>query len=1054
MQRSNLQVMVRPRKLPEGAQRGPIKLDKYGHEIEMLNNMFQYDVVFEEDATQEQVYERLRTAVEKLVEGYCVGILAYGQTSSGKTYTIGTNGVEECYIANPGIISRAASDIFRLAVPREETTKIIVKVTFMEIYNEQAFDLLHVDDKKKPVIKKVRDIPRKDRPNELVTDVEGLIAEEVVSTQGVMEVLQKGSKNRRVAATSMNANSSRSHAVFTIYVEHLNDEGESTLASTPYLQLVDLAGSEVPEGDKMTMKEGVNINKSLSALGRVIIQLRDRSGHVSYRDSVLTRVLKPLLDGNSITTLIACISMEERNEAESKKTLHYAQQARKIEISAQKAQKAITREEFLKLKDENRRLKKLCAQHNLEMGDLEMTIMEIKENETNHPDPAAKTEELIQLMLKYEATSKRNEVLQERCGQLEHLVEMFSKKFDDPDCKRPNTTYDEKENDDVDSQKEDGDEDVEPRDDLQNELSIVSALTTLDKDYDEHSNQLKYFVEMQKKSKELEQKVLELENQLEQSEKEKQITTKQMNSPKTSSVDFKELQKKLDVQSEQNRLLQEKLSKLKKELKLSSVNNETIEKYKLKVENINRERVKLQKLLKEQNKKSQEEIKRQKREMIALQRQQQKQASERSKSDAKQAAERRCQQRKLEQALAAKDRLEMLLKKKTDTSNANKGKLDKSKMNSSNTFNRVKELVDEEVIMCATRATTQFYIDDYTKQTQAFESRIKEIEIQFGESDLSGEARSELMVEMRDLVEKKANAQSVIDKNATNNRSGDATKFHEKFTTVFEAQLAIKQLIAKCEMLAYQTALYRDDAATLKEQRAHDLQLLADTEHQKQLVEEKYAAFLLEAENNRDDNEFEKLSKELQVKESMINTLQTKLSQMSQGIMIPRSPFPTSRLKDAKRRPLADRSVVHRKIEHLRQDFVDTSTLFSEDEQSFVDNPRTDPDWTEKGLHESGNSSSNLTRKRNTGKSSSENAENEMPAKMLKRQTSDAGCRCGGGEKSCIKCKCTKAGFTCSKFCKCLASCSNAPTDDDDTAQKIPSVISTMVQSIEGQKLY
>ena len=70
--------------------------------------------------------------------GYCVGILAYGQTSSGKTYTIGTNGVEECYIANPGIISRAASDIFRLAVPGEETTKIIVKVTFMEVSSFQG----------------------------------------------------------------------------------------------------------------------------------------------------------------------------------------------------------------------------------------------------------------------------------------------------------------------------------------------------------------------------------------------------------------------------------------------------------------------------------------------------------------------------------------------------------------------------------------------------------------------------------------------------------------------------------------------------------------------------------------------------------------------------------------------------------------------------------------------------------------------------------------------------------------------------------------------------
>lgn len=115
--------------------------------------------------------------------------------------------------------------------------------------------------------------------------------------------------------------------------------------------------------------------------------------------------------------------------------------------------------------------------------------------------------------------------------------------------------------------------------------------------------------------------------------------------------------------------------------------NETIEKYKAKVESINRERVKLQRMLKEQGKKSQEEIKRQKREMIALQRQQQKAAAERSKLDMKQAAERKCQQRKLEQALAAKDRLEMLLKRKTENSKSaakQQSVSSKSKMDSTN----------------------------------------------------------------------------------------------------------------------------------------------------------------------------------------------------------------------------------------------------------------------------------------------------------------------------------------------------------------------------------
>lgn len=292
---------------------------------------------------------------------------------------------------------------------------------------------------------------------------------------------------------------------------------------------------------------------------------------------------------------------------------------------------------------------------------------------------------------------------------------------------------------------------------------------------------------------------------------------------------------------------------------------------------------------------------------------------------------------------------------------------------------QLQELVDEEVNMAATRALTQFYIDDYTKQTQAFESRIKEIEIQLSEDGLPEETKNELYVEMRDLVEKKANAQSVIDKNNAHHRNGEAAKFHEKFSTVFEAQLAIKQTISKCEMLAYQTAAYRDELATLKEQYANSQQLLADCEHQKHLVEEKYAAFLLEAEHHRDDGEFDRLAKELQVKESMISKLQSKLSSMNQEMMIPRSPFPTS--KTFKKPTVADRSVAHRRIESLRQEFMMDS---SEDENSFVDNPDIDPDWVEGRLQRSGNSGSSLSRKRTTFKAGPENNENELPAKMLK----------------------------------------------------------------------
>ncbi|KAI7882048.1 kinesin-domain-containing protein [Lichtheimia hyalospora FSU 10163] len=454
---------------------------------------FTFDHVFGTNSTQEQVFSSVASKlVDRFIDGYNVTILAYGQTSSGKTYTMGTEVSDHPHPDHQGIIPRAMAALFqelysdptssssstsRTSSPLSSTPKISkrhssnavnnnsnlkapsrlmrpssmltppsnlsrrasfsveqqqqrqqpanrrfsVKVSFVEIYNEDLVDLLNPApaDEKPPVT------IREDTKGQIYWT--GVKEVPVDSTEDVLRYLQMGTQNRATGSTDMNAKSSRSHAIFSVTLrqekwivtpkasvstmstsqqrpptptssrssmmlgrrssgvnvkamvqelQHTNpnsDDGKWVVSHSKF-HFVDLAGSErlkrtAAEGDRR--KEGININAGLLALGNVISALADstsnkRPAHIPYRDSKLTRLLQDSLGGNATTLMIACISPAEINLVETVNTIKYAHRARNIKnrVERNEAEEWLTNDnpEFLrgiisKLKGEVRNLK-------------------------------------------------------------------------------------------------------------------------------------------------------------------------------------------------------------------------------------------------------------------------------------------------------------------------------------------------------------------------------------------------------------------------------------------------------------------------------------------------------------------------------------------------------------------------------------------------------------------------------------------------------------------------------------------------------------------------
>ncbi|XP_018789012.1 PREDICTED: kinesin-like protein unc-104 isoform X12 [Bactrocera latifrons] len=322
-----------------------------------------------EFSTQEMVYKDIgEEMLQHSFDGYNVCIFAYGQTGAGKSYTM--MGKQEEH--QEGIIPMICKDLFnRIHDTETNELKYSVEVSYMEIYCERVRDLLNPKNKGNL---RVREHPL------LGPYVEDLSKLAVTDYQDIHDLIDEGNKARTVAATNMNETSSRSHAVFTIFFTQRRHDNMTDLTTEKVskISLVDLAGSERADstGAKGTrLKEGANINKSLTTLGKVISALAEiasknkkskKADFIPYRDSVLTWLLRENLGGNSKTAMIAAISPADINYDETLSTLRYADRAKQIVCKAivnEDANAKLIRE----LKEEIQKLRDLLKAEGIEV---------------------------------------------------------------------------------------------------------------------------------------------------------------------------------------------------------------------------------------------------------------------------------------------------------------------------------------------------------------------------------------------------------------------------------------------------------------------------------------------------------------------------------------------------------------------------------------------------------------------------------------------------------------------------------------------------------------
>ncbi|KAF5304424.1 hypothetical protein FQR65_LT07954 [Abscondita terminalis] len=285
------------------------------------NLNFTFDQVFGNEANNEIVFEfSTKSLIESLMNGYNCSVFVYGATGAGKTHTM--LGREQ----DPGITFLTLMELFKKKEELEAERDFEIGITYLEVYNENVQDLLCPgpslslrEDGKYGVI------------------VAGIKMQKIEATETVFELLEQGNRNRTQHPTDANAESSRSHAVFQVYLRMKFKATNEIRISK--LSMIDLAGSERGaatgfSGARFT--EGANINKSLLALGNCINSLADGNRHVPYRDSKLTRLLKDSLGGNCQTVMIANVSPSAFNYEDTYNTLKYAMRAKKIKASIKK----------------------------------------------------------------------------------------------------------------------------------------------------------------------------------------------------------------------------------------------------------------------------------------------------------------------------------------------------------------------------------------------------------------------------------------------------------------------------------------------------------------------------------------------------------------------------------------------------------------------------------------------------------------------------------------------------------------------------------------------
>ncbi|XP_019935694.2 kinesin-like protein KIF18A isoform X1 [Paralichthys olivaceus] len=285
---------------------------------------FVFDHVFDENSTQDDIFENTTKGVlDGVMNGFNCTVFAYGATGAGKTHTM--LGAQN----EPGVMYRTMKELFKRMDDAKEEKEFAVAFSYLEVYNEQIRDLLANagplavrDDGSKGVV------------------VQGLTLHQPKSAEHILEALDSGNRNRTQHPTDMNATSSRSHAVFQIYLRQQDKTASlNPNACVAKMSLIDLAGSErasATNAKGARLREGANINRSLLALGNVINALADpksKKAHIPYRDSKLTRILKDSLGGNCRTVMIANVGPSSKSYDDTHNTLKYANRAKEIKSS-------------------------------------------------------------------------------------------------------------------------------------------------------------------------------------------------------------------------------------------------------------------------------------------------------------------------------------------------------------------------------------------------------------------------------------------------------------------------------------------------------------------------------------------------------------------------------------------------------------------------------------------------------------------------------------------------------------------------------------------------
>ncbi|XP_017754858.1 PREDICTED: kinesin-like protein unc-104 isoform X7 [Eufriesea mexicana] len=379
-------------------------------------------------SSQLMVYKDIgEEMLQHAFEGYNVCIFAYGQTGAGKSYTMMGKQEE----GQEGIIPQICKDLFRkISRNSNESLKYSVEVSYMEIYCERVRDLLNPKNKGNL---RVREHPL------LGPYVEDLSKLAVMSYQDIHDLIDEGNKARTVAATNMNETSSRSHAVFTIFFTQQKQDSATGLVTEKVskISLVDLAGSERADstGAKGTrLKEGANINKSLTTLGKVISALAEiatkkkkKADFIPYRDSVLTWLLRENLGGNSKTAMIAAVSPADINYDETLSTLRYADRAKQIVCKAvvnEDANAKLIRE----LKEEIQKLRELLKQEGIDVQEGDEIVRankredDVKETRPRIPSHTTSTiaeEAVDQLQASEKLIAELNETWEEKLKRTE-----------------------------------------------------------------------------------------------------------------------------------------------------------------------------------------------------------------------------------------------------------------------------------------------------------------------------------------------------------------------------------------------------------------------------------------------------------------------------------------------------------------------------------------------------------------------------------------------------------------------------------------------------------